>query len=130
MGISYSPQSDILPAGFLGNIVDFGNKVADNRDMTTPTFKQANATKISQTLREAGIPKASAYKTFGRDVDGFLVMKSNISKNVSVATTLSHDQARIQCDRIVAVLTEAGYEVVTRKNNGIGGTYSLDVKAQ
>ncbi len=102
--------------------------------MSATTFKQANAAKISQTLREAGISKATAYHPFAnRTVDGFIVIKSRVRKDVTVTTSLRHDKARVQFEQIVAVLTEAGYEVVVDPHNGVsygGGTYSLDVKAQ
>jgi hypothetical protein len=89
------------------------------------------ASAVSRTLNEAGVPKASAYRTFGRERDGFEVRKATPygpqDEIASVSVTAMYEAGRVMCERVIEVLRAAGYTVREPKNNGLGGTYRVTV---
>lgn len=91
-----------------------------------------SASHVSKILREAGVPKASPYKVWGRERDGFAVIAPSKyvpshSHEVAVVFTGHGNTAAKQCDAAQAALTEAGYIAMEGNRNGLGGTYRLTV---
>lgn len=84
---------------------------------------------VSAKLRKAGLTKASAYKSFGRDVDGYGIYTKNIRETYPEAHTpvvtvyftnerpaaqrCDVSPARADHDKAVEILTAAGYVCVT-----------------
>jgi hypothetical protein len=90
-----------------------------------------NASRVSKTLREAGLPKASAYRTWGHETDGFMVFQSKYGDNVGGSTVAFSGSAsfqREQYERAQEVLAEAGFTAVPYGRPGVGGTYGLEVR--
>lgn len=90
-----------------------------------------SAAHVSKTLRAAGLPKASGYKAYGHDVDGFIVMapsKFVETDTVPVAFTQHYSAGREMCERATAALEAAGYVVRPGERNGLGGDYWLYIR--
>lgn len=88
--------------------------------------KVAYASHVSRVLAQAGIERASAYRVWGRERDGFVVIAGTDS--VSVAFSNRGAAAKEMCEKATTALADAGYDVRGRKNNGLGGDYWLDVR--
>lgn len=74
--------------------------------------------------------RASRYRTFGREVDGFIVMRAGFpADRVAVTFSSRGRMAAEQCAQAVTVLSAAGFVARERKRNGLGGDYWLDVEA-
>lgn len=87
------------------------------------------ASRVSRILTEGGLTKASRYKPFGRDREGFEAFESSLPGGaITVAITATHGAGRVYCDKAAEILTEAGIEFDTPSNNGSGGHYCLRVR--
>lgn len=71
----------------------------------------ADSRHVSRVLNAAGIPKASAYKSFGRDADGFGVRSANDYSPTYVYVTIDGDTGQALLDRCAEALTAAGFDV-------------------
>jgi hypothetical protein len=88
---------------------------------------RTNAALVSRTLAAAGLPRASRYSVWGREVDGFVVRQDG--DDVLVHITFTHDRAREFFERVLRVLTDAGYIAVGRgRHPGLGGIYGVTVR--
>ena len=93
----------------------------------------AFAGRVSRVLKEGGLERASAYRTFGREREGFAVFPaSKYGRNSGGAVVaFTRRNASVECDRAVEILTAAGYVATPHPRNGLGGDYRIDVtKAQ
>jgi hypothetical protein len=88
------------------------------------------AQQVSRILREAGVPKASRYRVWGREVEGFIVMAPSRfieGSPITVAITPKYDAGREMCVQIACALDAAGVPFTTPNRNGLGGDYRLTV---
>lgn len=88
------------------------------------------AQQVSRILREAGVPKASPYRIWGRDQDGFVVFapsKFVPDQPVTIVVTASHSAGRALCAQVTDALDAAGITYVLPRSNGVGGNYRIEV---
>lgn len=100
--------------------------------MTTKQRKGTPA-QVSRVLAEAGMERASAYKTFGRDRDGFIAMAAgqygDNPGGTVVAFTGSASRQKADYEFALVVLKERGFRAAPWGRPGVGGTYNLEVQA-
>ena len=95
--------------------------------MTASTTTAPSAAHVSKTLAAAGMTRASKYSTWGREIDGFVVIAANPYRQSVRVTFSDRVNAAAQCDEAIAVLTAAGYVAIPDRHNGLGGTYWITV---